>query len=1230
MKKLRALDESKLFQQLNKAPTDDPTARGLLAGNVRWVVDHAQIISDQIIRRLPQYTLHQGAHLFNVLAIMEELLPDETLQQMTPLECALCILAAFTHDLGMVMTDEEVQKYQEARDTAECREWLRHCDAYPEELRQIERWKKIRDSDPAREAEARRRISYLEGHLLAEFIRKRHAAELGPILHWLTRLEAEAGNQSLFRYGNFNFKRYLAQIGVSHGQRVSWLREQLGQLNDFRHFVGGERVNFAFPGLLVRLADIMDFDATRAPGILYKHFGIENAVSILEWNKHIAITGWSLDDSTLTYETDQCQHPVYEKTIRKFVSDIEREVKHVREELSWQQRLLGHEDDHYQLRLPELVQARIRPACDDAGRSVYIFHDLQFELDQDEIQQLLMGESLYGDPTLCLRELLQNSLDALQMRDLRLKVLAKDPDARVEPTDLVRPREELHVKVTWGRDLQTDREYIRVWDNGCGMTRDVLERYFTKLGKSYYRSPEYERERQILREHGFIVSPISQFGIGFLSCFMLADEVHLRTHPGGKNDGERNAYDVHISGPGSLFWLSPGTLERQGTEITLYLKRPFQLDYDRERAIRWLRAYFEYSGQRDEAQKEWQAVENQKYIDPLWIMGRYAIWPLFPISLSPEGDGKQITRLNDRFHWDVLAPIDIEAVIKKATEWDFPASALGQPHWECLDWEDNQGDQATGTRIRLIFPYHQPTGDMPLPLDPPLESNLVRAHELAAFVETTLDTGKTRKRLTVKGIAVDDLKVCVEMLPAAAGVGTRLWVDLRGPAAPRLTADRKTAMPREDVEDWPSVFRSIFRRWCGWLQGPLNPYSSRLASGLLSAFSVESELRPRAPATLQLHSWQIKATHQPAEWIGQWLNTLLIQEIASTCDFGYVFAFDRALDFDSYLNLVRHCARDLVDRALALARNRDPALARAFALALNFVRALNFDRDRVRALDRDRDRALDRALTLDDALARACALALALALDRTLDRDLALVLALVLARTRALDFERVFASLKANAYVHWKLSLDLHLLPEAFADDLSRSLPPLGVCGLRGRAGDGWLMAPGWIEWDVDPVTAEVCRDSPEEQWSRYLIKKGYDLVFPLTNVPLGRLRCDCPEWRSDRSFRARGVLAYFLLGSEELFKEQSQAFLELFKVPRIHALMPKPELWLKPFDDWTATDWSTCGLSALWDIESGCVYWAEGAHSADDMPRVGKLIDEFIASATKAEQSGQNPPELE
>ena len=38
---------------------------------------------------------------------------------------------------------------------------------------------------------------------------------------------------------------------------------------------------------------------------------------------------------------------------------------------------------------------------------------------------LLMGEALYGDPELCIRELLQNALDAVELRDLRLQLFSE-------------------------------------------------------------------------------------------------------------------------------------------------------------------------------------------------------------------------------------------------------------------------------------------------------------------------------------------------------------------------------------------------------------------------------------------------------------------------------------------------------------------------------------------------------------------------------------------------------------------------------------------------------------------------------------------------------------------------------------------------------------------------------------------------------------------------------------
>nr|MDE6568043.1 hypothetical protein [Lachnospiraceae bacterium] len=61
-----------------------------------------------------------------------------------------------------------------------------------------------------------------------------------------------------------------------------------------------------------------------------------------------------------------------------------------------------------------------------------------------------------------------------------------------------------------------------------GMTLGMLQRYFTKVGNSYYTSREMERD---LRDHGQTekYNGISRFGIGFLSCFLCGDYAEVST-----------------------------------------------------------------------------------------------------------------------------------------------------------------------------------------------------------------------------------------------------------------------------------------------------------------------------------------------------------------------------------------------------------------------------------------------------------------------------------------------------------------------------------------------------------------------------------------------------------------------------------------------------------------------------------------------------------------------------
>jgi molecular chaperone HtpG len=193
-----------------------------------------------------------------------------------------------------------------------------------------------------------------------------------------------------------------------------------------------------------------------------------------------------------------------------------------------------------------------------------------------------MGQELYGEPALCLRELIQNALDALQLRDLHCQIKKEN---WFRPVDLPGPGEELKIKVGWGEE--GGEKYILITDNGTGMTKEVIEQYFTQIGRSYYTSPSYfsekEKLRRLLKESSKplkMSTPISKFGIGILSCFMIADRIEVKTCPmqGGAQQLHMSEellqpYDITICGPGSLFWLKEGTRKTCGTQVKLFLKK---------------------------------------------------------------------------------------------------------------------------------------------------------------------------------------------------------------------------------------------------------------------------------------------------------------------------------------------------------------------------------------------------------------------------------------------------------------------------------------------------------------------------------------------------------------------------------------------------------------------------------------------------------------------------------
>jgi len=172
---------------------------------------------------------------------------------------------------------------------------------------------------------------------------------------------------------------------------------------------------------------------------------------------------------------------------------------------------------------------------------------------ETEVNQLLdlMIHSLYSNKEIFLRELVSNASDACDK--LRFTAVS---DAKLYEDDI-----DLKIKVSYDKDNRT----ITISDNGIGMTREeVIDNIGTiaKSGtKSFLESMKGKNKND--------ANLIGQFGVGFYSSFIVAEEVTLRTRKAG--DSTENGVEWVSTGKGE-YSISSIDKAKRGTEITLKLR----------------------------------------------------------------------------------------------------------------------------------------------------------------------------------------------------------------------------------------------------------------------------------------------------------------------------------------------------------------------------------------------------------------------------------------------------------------------------------------------------------------------------------------------------------------------------------------------------------------------------------------------------------------------------------
>jgi len=165
----------------------------------------------------------------------------------------------------------------------------------------------------------------------------------------------------------------------------------------------------------------------------------------------------------------------------------------------------------------------------------------------------LVIHSLYTHEEIFLRELISNASDALDKR--RVEAL-RDP--------ALASAEEPAIQLA----VDPDARVLCVVDNGVGMSRqEVVDDLGTIARSGTKRFLELLKEARAAGEAADLPQSIGQFGVGFYSAFMVADEVVVETRRAGEEAGTRWS----SAGRGE-FTVEEVDKPSAGTTITLHLK----------------------------------------------------------------------------------------------------------------------------------------------------------------------------------------------------------------------------------------------------------------------------------------------------------------------------------------------------------------------------------------------------------------------------------------------------------------------------------------------------------------------------------------------------------------------------------------------------------------------------------------------------------------------------------
>lgn len=536
-----------------------------------------------IAHDFPHYSIHDQEHSRTIIETIEMFLGRWRIERLGIGNAWLLLNAAYGHDIGMVIQHQEMlELWRDDKDfkkyldhlcnnpESDMQEALQYCRQLHNVLNNKEQLSGIDDSGNVFKIYEltndwpviiRKNVMMIT----ADYIRGHHPERSKKFFENLSKtIGIEIAENRLYNL--------LGQVVYAHGCDLDYIFKELPkETNGF----GNEKIYPQFIALLLRLGDLLDMDNNRFDIMLLQHFGALPEISANHLQKHLSISHFLVTEREIQAKAKVTKMEVG-KVVDQWFQLIKNEVTNI--------------TSNWNRVAPEEMNGCTFNQCTLEiyfnGQKYESFGKTRFEVDNKRFMNILIGDRLYEEQLVFLREYIQNALDATKLmiwlkwqRQENTHIFRLDEYGEINQSlsglnyqiledyaikiklELLKENSEEETSTKF--QFFPEKVRIHIIDFGVGMDQECMKA-LAIIGTGWSGRKKYLEE---IGKMPAWLQPTGSFGVGIQSGFMMADNIRIITH--GMN--EPHGLDIYLKSPrktGKIDYMFIQN-DKVGTEIIL-------------------------------------------------------------------------------------------------------------------------------------------------------------------------------------------------------------------------------------------------------------------------------------------------------------------------------------------------------------------------------------------------------------------------------------------------------------------------------------------------------------------------------------------------------------------------------------------------------------------------------------------------------------------------------------